>query len=563
MHDCYTQNAQKFFDQYESLDAAKVHASWSRHLPATKALILDVGAGSGRDARWLAGFGHEVVAVEPSAGLREKGRSLSSAAGVQWLSDSLPGLAEVFRLDLQFDLILLSAVWMHVAPGERERAFRKLVNLLRPGGKLVITLRHGPSPDDRAFHPVSSQELKSLAKGHVLEVVEEVHAPDQLGRPEVSWETLVFRLADDGTGALPLLRHVIINDAKSSTYKLALLRVLLRIADGAQGAVIARDDSYVTLPFGLVALYWVRVFKPLVLDAGFPQQPSANGGLGFAREGFRGLKEVSPYDLRVGFRFSGAAAAHLFMALKDARDTIQKMPAFYTTYPNSRLPVFPCEKRLFKRPSAFRLDSEFLASFGTFQVPRMLWDAMSRYPCWIEPAILSEWCSLMKSYDAKVSNQRPLDDYLARLSWLDPERDTRDVRAIIDNLCHAGRPVYCVWTGKRLDKVFDVDHCLPFAYWPNNDLWNLMPSDPKINNRKSGKLPAAQVLEAAEDRILSWWEAAYRTPGFESRFQDEAKLALPIGGRGETAIPEEEIFRGIQGQRLRLKVNQQLREWQG
>jgi hypothetical protein len=56
---------------------------------------------------------------------------------------------------------------------------------------------------------------------------------------------------------------------------------------------------------------------------------------------------------------------------------------------------------------------------------------------------------------------------------------------------------------------------------------------------------------------------AYRNPGFEARFQDEAKLALPIGGREETTISEEEIFRGIQGQRLRLKVNQQLREWQG
>ena len=37
------------------------------------------------------------------------------------------------------------------------------------------------------------------------------------------------------SGALPLLRHVILNDAKSSTYKLALLRSLCRIADGSAG----------------------------------------------------------------------------------------------------------------------------------------------------------------------------------------------------------------------------------------------------------------------------------------------------------------------------------------
>lgn len=34
---------------------------------------------------------------------------------------------------------------------------------------------------------------------------------DQLGRDDVWWETLVFRLLDDGTGGLPLLRHIIVN----------------------------------------------------------------------------------------------------------------------------------------------------------------------------------------------------------------------------------------------------------------------------------------------------------------------------------------------------------------
>jgi len=49
----------------------------------------------------------------------------------------------------------------------------------------------------------------------------------------VNWTQLTVRLPDDGSGALPLLRHIILNDDKSSTYKLALLRVLCRIADGA------------------------------------------------------------------------------------------------------------------------------------------------------------------------------------------------------------------------------------------------------------------------------------------------------------------------------------------
>lgn len=57
---------------------------------------------------------------------------------------------------------------------------------------------------------------------------------------------MALRLPDDGTGALPLLRHVILNDQKSATYKLGLLRALCRAADGAAGP--ARDGATSSQP---------------------------------------------------------------------------------------------------------------------------------------------------------------------------------------------------------------------------------------------------------------------------------------------------------------------------
>ena len=282
-------------------------------------------------------------------------------------------------------------------------------------------------------------------------------------RDGVSWETLVFRFPDDGTGALPLLRHIIINDAKSSTYKLALLRVLVRIADGSQGAILERNEQFVTIPFGLVALYWVKAFKPLILDADLPQHPSATKGLGFAKKGFLALKELSVYDLKIGSSFSGEDADNLFHALKDARDTIKIMPAHYTTYPNSDSQVFPCEKQRGRKGKSFRLDTDFLSSFGSFKVPVPLWDAMSQYACWIEPAIIREWCDLMKSYDVKAGQERPLEDYFQHLTWFNPERNTREIRKLIENLQTKGQSIYCVWTGKRLKNIFDIDHCFPFS----------------------------------------------------------------------------------------------------
>ena len=73
---------------------------------------------------------------------------------------------------------------------------------------------------------------------------------------------------------LPLLRHTILIESKSSTYKLALLRILVRIADGAVGVAKDVDDETVAVPLVLVALYWIRMYKPLI-EAGIPQLPSS------------------------------------------------------------------------------------------------------------------------------------------------------------------------------------------------------------------------------------------------------------------------------------------------
>ncbi|BAU58721.1 hypothetical protein HH1059_20160 [Halorhodospira halochloris] len=79
-------------------------------------------------------------------------------------------------------------------------------------------------------------------------------------------------MPDDGTGSLPLLRHIILNDNKSSTNKLALLRTLCRIADGADGLAVVDDNDKIKLHMGLVALTWIRLFMPM-LRASIPQLP--------------------------------------------------------------------------------------------------------------------------------------------------------------------------------------------------------------------------------------------------------------------------------------------------
>lgn len=157
--------------------------------------MLDVGAGSGRDAAWLAGLGHQVLAVEPSATFRAEGARLHPDPKIAWTCDQLPDLTSVRAQTTTFGVILLSAVWQHVAPKDRPAAFRTLEGLLAPGGLLLISLRLGPPDLARDMHPVSVSELRDLAAGSGLGMVKEVPLPDRMGRSEISWITVALSKA--------------------------------------------------------------------------------------------------------------------------------------------------------------------------------------------------------------------------------------------------------------------------------------------------------------------------------------------------------------------------------
>ena len=259
-------------------------------LPPPPALIVDVGAGTGRDAAAFAAAGYEVLAIEPSSGMRAEADRLHSSSRIQWIIDSLPALHATSRLGVAADVLSLSAVWQHVPPADRPRAFRKLVGLLRSGRLMVMTLRNGPD-DGRGGYSVSLAEVEELARTQGMQVLRSVASADIQGRPGISWTNVVLRLPDDGTGALPLLRHLVLNDAKSATYKLGLLRVLCRAADAAGGLAEEDGDDNIRLPLGLIGLYWLRLYIPLTA-ANLPQTPgnrNAAEGLGFAGPGWQAL----------------------------------------------------------------------------------------------------------------------------------------------------------------------------------------------------------------------------------------------------------------------------------
>lgn len=184
----YDREAARLAQVYEGLAPQTIHAAFLPHLPAKPGLALDIGAGSGRDAAWLAGMGHSVVAVEPSAGFIAEGEKRHGDKPIHWLRDGLPALESLRGQEGRFDTVLLSAVWMHLPPEQRPEAMARLKELLAPGGRILISLRHGKPDPERAMFSVSEEEVVALAgSAHAPTRVSDPAVTDLQGRGDVWW----------------------------------------------------------------------------------------------------------------------------------------------------------------------------------------------------------------------------------------------------------------------------------------------------------------------------------------------------------------------------------------
>ena len=191
----YAETAHVLLQQWQGTPFDEQHGIVMHLLPRQPCRVADIGSGIGLDAAAFAAMGHTVVAVEPTAELRLPGIALHDAPGIEWLDDSLPQLALLHARQDSFDLIMITAVWMHLDAQQRRQAMPAVASLLRPGGALIISLRHGPVPPGRRMFDVSGEETIALAAAHGLRSIFSGHRPSvqQLNRDNgVHWTHVAF-----------------------------------------------------------------------------------------------------------------------------------------------------------------------------------------------------------------------------------------------------------------------------------------------------------------------------------------------------------------------------------
>jgi 2-polyprenyl-3-methyl-5-hydroxy-6-metoxy-1,4-benzoquinol methylase len=98
--------------------------------------VLDVGAGQGTDAIYLASKGFDVTCLDLSGAAREVALAEAQKSGVR-LNYVVGNVLEAPFADGAFDSVVERGCFHHIALGDRPRYARQIARLLRSGGSYL------------------------------------------------------------------------------------------------------------------------------------------------------------------------------------------------------------------------------------------------------------------------------------------------------------------------------------------------------------------------------------------------------------------------------------------
>ena len=202
---------------------------------ATVCRVVDLGAGTGKGTRAIAELGHEVIAIEPSDGMRETLRTAleSMPAEVAGRITSLTGGAEDIPVDAgSVDAVTVFQAWHWF---DAKAAAAECARVLRPGGWLSMAWHH--RSEDTGW----SRELSDIVERHE-------NQPDDQEAPPVGPE---FEPSETELFSYVMRQSIEDLVLHASTWSfVAILPERDRVLDDvrALGRRVADDDGMVEIP---------------------------------------------------------------------------------------------------------------------------------------------------------------------------------------------------------------------------------------------------------------------------------------------------------------------------
>ncbi len=164
---------------------------------------LDLACGEGRNARWLAGLGWQVTAMDFSPVAIEKGRRLADQLPDQPANQIDWQVGDALGTPLPAGLDLVVIAYLHVPAAERTTVMRRAFAALAPGGHLFVighdttnlTEGTGGPPDPTVLYTAADvlddlgdEALEVVRAERVARVVQGV---DEHGSEGTAWDVLV------------------------------------------------------------------------------------------------------------------------------------------------------------------------------------------------------------------------------------------------------------------------------------------------------------------------------------------------------------------------------------
>ncbi|MBU3660972.1 MAG: hypothetical protein FGM14_13940 [Flavobacteriales bacterium] len=326
------------------------------------------------------------------------------------------------------------------------------------------------------------------------------------------------------------ISKIIERDSKSTTYKFALLRGVIDIIQ-ENSPYISFSENRVQIPTGLLIEKWLMYYYPILQSQTSIPQINGETNLAFSNQL---SKLISDYEVRGGFSafyndlknkgIPEDLQSDFFELSKKLRDTITKMPMKYIgrSISDEFYSIFNYENQTIRKSSSIDIET-LIKNFGTFSIPFEYYEAFKILGSFIngQDSILFKWAEFsVNASGNNLSVQKVLNEVLKSPITL---RDIKESKKLYKNILQKNGNVYCVWTGRKISN-YDIDHMIPFSVWKNNDLWNLLPSDSKINNQKKDKIPKPEIIERQKNLIIDYWGIIYEHQS--KRFQKEIQVAL-------------------------------------
>jgi len=169
MPDYYQKHYKAYCRKTFSIDPSSFLEPLRKHLEPGCS-ILDIGCGSGRDMLWLKNKGFSVSGFERSAGLAALARQNTG-------SNVIEGDFETFDFsDVPSDAILFAGSLVHVPHEKLPQVFKQAVAGLRPGGKVLLSLKqgNGTGTDElgRVFYYWQERDLEALFQQFGFSILE-------------------------------------------------------------------------------------------------------------------------------------------------------------------------------------------------------------------------------------------------------------------------------------------------------------------------------------------------------------------------------------------------------